>query len=94
MLTDQAARVAPVGNYEKALDETVPYIGATAVQNQGYDGTGIKVAVIDSGIDYLHANLGGSGDPAANMLPSSHPASQQMSENKKDGSNKKKQEIW
>lgn len=30
----------------------------------GYDGTGVRVAVLDSGIDYTHAALGGSGDPA------------------------------
>ena len=57
-------RVAPVANYEKTLAETVPYIGATAVQNTGFNGAGIKVAVLDSGVDYLHANLGGSGEPA------------------------------
>ena len=53
-----------VRDYELDLTETVPYIGASAVQDLGYDGTGIEVAVLDSGIDYLHANLGGSGDPA------------------------------
>ncbi len=57
-------RIAPVGNYELDLSETVPYIGATEVQDSGYDGSGIKVAVLDSGIDYLHEALGGSGDPA------------------------------
>jgi minor extracellular serine protease Vpr len=57
-------RIAPVGNYEKDLFETVPYIGATAVQDAGFTGRGIKVAVLDSGIDYTHAALGGSGDPA------------------------------
>jgi subtilisin family serine protease len=56
--------VNPVVDYELDLSETVPYIGATAVQDLGYDGTGVKVAVLDSGIDYLHAALGGSGDPA------------------------------
>ena len=50
-----------VRDFEKDLSETVPYIGATAVQGMGYDGTGVRVAVLDSGIDYLHANLGGSG---------------------------------
>lgn len=60
----RVVRIAPVGLYEKDLFETVPYIGATAVQNSGFDGKGIKVAVLDSGIDYLHAALGGSGDPA------------------------------
>ena len=57
-------RIAPVGNYKADLSETVPYIGASAVHAAGFDGTGIKVAVLDSGIDYTHAALGGSGDPA------------------------------
>jgi subtilisin family serine protease len=57
-------RIAPVANYELDLSETVPYIGASAVQNMGYDGSGVRVAVLDSGIDYYHAALGGSGDPA------------------------------
>ena len=57
-------RIAPVADYQLHLSETVPYIGATRVQSLGYDGKGIKVAVLDSGIDYLHAALGGSGNPA------------------------------
>ncbi|MCU0281656.1 MAG: S8 family serine peptidase, partial [Acidimicrobiia bacterium] len=55
------ASIRLVRDFEKDLSETVPYIGATAVQGMGYDGTGVTVAVLDSGIDYLHANLGGSG---------------------------------
>jgi subtilisin family serine protease len=54
-------RIVPVANYELDLSETVPYIGATDVQNDGFDGAGITVAVLDSGIDYTHANLGGGG---------------------------------
>jgi minor extracellular serine protease Vpr len=57
-------RIAPVGNYELDLTETVPYIGGSTVQDRGFTGKGIKVAVFDSGIDYMHAHLGGSGDPA------------------------------
>lgn len=57
-------RIAPVGTYELDLSETVPYIGASEVQDSGYDGSGIKVAVLDSGIDYTHAALGGSGKVA------------------------------
>jgi subtilisin family serine protease len=56
--------IAPVANYELDLSETVPYIGATAVQADGFDGSGIRVAVLDSGVDYYHAALGGSGNPA------------------------------
>jgi subtilisin family serine protease len=57
------ARVAPVGRYEVDLSETVPYVGASAVHGLGFDGTGVRVAVLDSGIDYTHAAFGGSGDP-------------------------------
>jgi subtilisin family serine protease len=57
-------RVARVGNYEVDLSETVPYIGASAVHARGFRGDGIKVAVLDSGVDYTHARLGGSGNPA------------------------------
>jgi len=44
----------------------VPYIGAPgAWQNSGATGAGETVAVIDSGIDYTHADFGGPGTPAA-----------------------------
>lgn len=56
--------VRPVGRYEKDLTATVPYIGATALHNLGVDGTGIVVGVLDSGVDYTHFNLGGSGSVA------------------------------
>ena len=57
--------VRKLGEYQLDLSETVPYIGASAVQAAGIDGTGVKVAVLDSGIDYTHRNLGGEGTLAA-----------------------------
>ena len=57
--------VRPVVHYEMHLNSTVPYIGGTAVQALGFDGTGVRVAVLDSGIDYTHRNLGGPGTVAA-----------------------------
>jgi len=54
-------RITPIANYELDLSETVPYIGSSAVQADGFDGSGVSVAVLDSGIDYNHAALGGSG---------------------------------
>ncbi|MEO0421190.1 MAG: S8 family serine peptidase [Pseudomonadota bacterium] len=53
--------VRRTGIYTNQLEDTVPYIGASAVQELGFDGAGIKVAVFDSGIDYTHADLGGEG---------------------------------
>jgi len=45
--------------------ESVPWIGATNVwAHLNIKGAGVKVGIIDSGIDYLHANFGGSGNPA------------------------------
>lgn len=56
--------VKEVADYELDLSETVPYIGATAVQESGNTGEGITVAVLDSGVDYTHAGLGGGGTVA------------------------------
>jgi len=50
-----------VRDYQMDLSETVPYIGAQLAQDSGFDGTNIKVAVLDSGIDYTHAAFGGGG---------------------------------
>jgi subtilisin family serine protease len=44
--------------------ESVPWIGAPAVWNSVGKGEGVKIGIIDTGIDYTHANFGGSGDPA------------------------------
>ncbi len=57
--------VRPVRHYEMALGETVPYVGAAAAQAVGKDGSGVRVAVLDSGIDYTHRNMGGAGTAAA-----------------------------
>jgi subtilisin family serine protease len=57
--------IRPLLNFQLDLSETVPYIGAAAVQAAGIDGTGVRVAVLDSGIDYTHAFFGGPGTAAA-----------------------------
>jgi len=56
--------VAPLAVHTPNLSRSVPWIGAAAVQAAGFDGSGTTIAIIDTGVDYTHANLGGSGDPA------------------------------
>lgn len=58
-------RISPAGNYKRNLTETVPYIGAETLHGLGVTGKGVRVAVIDSGIDYTHAEFGGAGTAAA-----------------------------
>ncbi len=58
-------RVAVVSDYAHELADTVPYIGAETAHTLGATGAGIRVAVVDSGIDYTHASLGGPGTRAA-----------------------------
>ncbi len=59
--------VVPVGRYHLNNSVSVPFIGAPAVWQgtPGFRGENIKIAVIDTGIDYTHANFGGPGTPAA-----------------------------
>jgi minor extracellular serine protease Vpr len=61
----QSVRI--VRDYQVSLsagDDVVPYIGAAAAQAAGKNGSGVTVAILDTGIDYTHHNLGGSGTSA------------------------------
>jgi subtilisin family serine protease len=55
------------GRVEKALDVSVPQIGAPAAWEAGFDGTGVKVAVLDTGVDADHPDLAGKVVAEANF---------------------------
>lgn len=53
-------------NYQLDLHDSVPFVGAEQIRQQlGLDGRNIKIAMLDSGIDYTHRNFGGIGTVAA-----------------------------
>jgi subtilisin family serine protease len=53
-----------VATAQPDLPTTEAYLGGAAVQNGGVTGQGIRIAMLDTGIDYTHYNLGGSGNVA------------------------------
>ncbi len=64
------AGVHPERHYRRSLAQSVPFIGAGrswSGQNgvAGVTGKGMRIGIIDSGIDYTHAMFGGKGTVAA-----------------------------
>src|SRR5437660_4880413 len=59
--------VKPVRFYHLDTAESVPFIGAPQAWQgpPGLHGEHIRIAVIDTGVDYTHANFGGPGTVAA-----------------------------
>ncbi|MFO7189391.1 MAG: S8 family serine peptidase [Pseudomonadota bacterium] len=55
--------VAPVEIHTLNNVDSVPWIGAPEVWQASGTGEGVRIAIIDSGIDYTHAAFGGSGNP-------------------------------
>ncbi|MFA9560175.1 S8 family serine peptidase [Evansella sp. AB-rgal1] len=59
-------RVDEIAYYQPSLDESVPFIGGEEIRQlldedgEHLTGKGVKVAVIDTGIDYNHPDLKGS----------------------------------
>ena len=64
---DGVVDVRPVAQFHPLTSTSVPFIGTPKVWNRGKlsaTGKGVRIGIIDSGIDYNHAMFAGSGDVA------------------------------
>lgn len=58
----KVAYIEPERYVQPMLAQAIPLANALAAR-QAYDGRGISIAIVDSGIDYTHERLGGGGFP-------------------------------
>ena len=63
----QVESIEPVQEMHAHLAQGIPLMNALATRST-YDGSGIAIAICDTGIDYNHPRLGGGGFPNSKVI--------------------------
>jgi subtilisin family serine protease len=61
----------PIGDNAPELAYALPMTGANTAQAAGFTGMGMKIGIIDTGVDVDHPDFGGTGVPGTTAFPSS-----------------------
>ncbi|WP_086930373.1 S8 family peptidase [Agarilytica rhodophyticola] len=62
-------------NHSRHRDHSTPWVGGSVAHSSGLTGAGQRIAIIDSGLDYIHRDFGGSGDYSNNDVAVVEPGS-------------------
>ncbi|MCX5634073.1 MAG: S8 family serine peptidase, partial [Phycisphaerae bacterium] len=67
MTNPAVAHIEPVRTVHPALAQAIPLANALDTRPI-YNGSGVSVAIVDSGVDYTHPRLGGGGFPNSKVI--------------------------
>ncbi|MGB8227338.1 MAG: S8 family serine peptidase, partial [Sedimentisphaerales bacterium] len=67
MSNPSVAHIEPVRTVHPMLAQAIPLANALATRPV-YNGSGISIAIVDTGIDYTHPRLGGGGFPNSKVI--------------------------
>ncbi len=68
---DSSSDLEKVVDYDAKMNTSIPFLGIEKIWDEGYKGKGVKVAVLDTGIDPDHPEFQGIYKGGKNFIPNS-----------------------